>query len=87
MRIEANDAVDGVMRRWPATIRVFIRHHLHCVGCGFGPFCTIEEACAAHKASLPDVLADLRRAARPAPRGIRACRTSERLNHGELANR
>ena len=61
MRIQSHETVDDVMRRHPATIRIFIRHHLHCIGCAFGGFCTIEEACASHGATLSVVLADLRR--------------------------
>ncbi len=40
--------VDEIMRRWPATIRVMMRHRFHCVGCPIGPFHTVSDACAAH---------------------------------------
>lgn len=41
-------AVADLMTRWPATIRVFLRHHMLCVGCLAGAFHTISDACAEH---------------------------------------
>ena len=43
--------VDEIMRRWPATIRVFLRRQMLCVGCPIGTFHTIAEACAEHGVS------------------------------------
>jgi hybrid cluster-associated redox disulfide protein len=40
--------IDAVMRRWPSTIGVVIRHRMLCAGCPVGIFHTIEEACRAH---------------------------------------
>ncbi|MBN9023325.1 MAG: DUF1858 domain-containing protein [Rhizobiales bacterium] len=41
-------SVDEIMRRWPATIRPFIRRRMLCVGCPIGLFHTVSEACDAH---------------------------------------
>lgn len=41
-------SIDAVMRRWPAAIRVVMRHRMLCVGCPVGPFHSIAEACAEH---------------------------------------
>lgn len=38
----------ALMRDWPATIEVFLRHGMLCVGCLVTPFHTIEDACAEH---------------------------------------
>lgn len=38
-------SMDAIMRRWPATIGVVLRHHMLCVGCPMAPFQTIAEAC------------------------------------------
>ncbi len=46
--IKPDQTVDEIMRRWPATIRVFMRRQMLCVGCPIGPFHTLEEACAEH---------------------------------------
>ena len=35
--------VAEVMHRWPATVPVFIRHCLACVGCPFAPFETLDK--------------------------------------------
>ncbi len=40
--------VDEIMRRWPPTIRLFLRHRMVCVGCPIGVFHTVAEACDAH---------------------------------------
>ena len=88
MRIDSSDVVDDVMRRYPATIRVFIRHHLHCPGCAFSTFCTVAYACDAHHAPLVDVLADLRRVARRAEvAAVRPSPVLEGIGDEGLANR
>ena len=40
--------VDEIMRRWPATIRPFMRHRMLCIGCPIGAFHTVADACEAH---------------------------------------
>ena len=45
---DSDTLVDEIMRRWPATIRVFTRRGMLCVGCPIGPFHTLGEACAEH---------------------------------------
>lgn len=40
--------VDEVMRRWPATIRVFLHHGMLCVGCPIATFHTISDAAREH---------------------------------------
>lgn len=88
MRIESGFVVGDVMRRYPATIRVFIRHRLHCPGCAFSSFCTIAYAAAAHNASLPGVLADLQRAAgRRGPSEVSPLPIPEGTGDEGLANR
>ena len=56
-------AVDEVMRRWPATIRVFLDFRMNCVGCPIGGFHTVEDACREHGAAPQDFLSALRAAA------------------------
>lgn len=46
--IDPDMTVDEIMRRWPATIHVMIRHGMLCVGCPIGTFHTVTDACAAH---------------------------------------
>jgi hybrid cluster-associated redox disulfide protein len=49
LTIDPDMTVDEIMRRWPATIRVFIRHKMLCIGCPIGIFHTIQDACEAHR--------------------------------------
>lgn len=48
VRIQPDLSVDEIMRRWPATIGVFMRMQMLCVGCPIGTFHTIVEACTEH---------------------------------------
>ena len=40
--------MDEIMRRWPATIRIVLRHQLLCVGCPIASFHTVEDAVREH---------------------------------------
>ena len=55
--------VDEVMRRWPATIRVFLDFRMGCVGCPIAGFHTVEDACREHACDPADFLSALRAAA------------------------
>lgn len=37
--------LDMLMTIWPATIAVFLRHKMLCVGCTINPFHTVIDAC------------------------------------------
>lgn len=41
-------SLDQIMRRWPATIRVFLHHEMLCVGCPIAIFHTVADTCDAH---------------------------------------
>jgi hybrid cluster-associated redox disulfide protein len=60
MAIEFTTLVDDVMRRWPATIRVFLDYRMHCVGCPIACFHTVDDACREHNVDRARILADLR---------------------------
>ena len=63
MHIRPTDLVDDVMRRRPATIRVFLDHGFRCVGCPIACFHTVSDACREHGADERRFLADLEHAA------------------------
>ena len=67
--------VDEVMRRWPATIRIFLDFRMSCVGCPIAEFHTVEDACREHGAVPGDFLSALRAAAHVADSGSAARRT------------
>ena len=48
--------VDEVMSRWPATIAVFIRFDMKCVGCPIAPFHSVGDACREHALAREQVL-------------------------------
>ncbi len=37
--------LNALMRQWPETIAVFLRHRMFCVGCMINPFHTVIDAC------------------------------------------
>lgn len=41
--------MDEIMRRWPATVRTILRHHLLCVGCPIASFHTVDDAIREHR--------------------------------------
>jgi len=53
-----------LMGRWPATIPVFLRHRMLCVGCLISPFHTVTDACREHGVDEDAFMAELRCAAR-----------------------
>ncbi len=57
-------AVDTVMTRWPATIRVLLDRRMHCVGCPVGGLHSVEEAAVAHRLPLAELMAELVAASR-----------------------
>jgi hybrid cluster-associated redox disulfide protein len=63
MPLDRSETVDSVMRRWPATIRVFIEHRMLCIGCPIGTLHTVEEACRAHGLDPDELQKALSRAA------------------------
>jgi hybrid cluster-associated redox disulfide protein len=67
--LDAQASVDDVMRRWPATVGVFIRLRMTCVGCPFGVFHTLAQACEEHGLPIEAVLAALERSLAPGDPG------------------
>ena len=55
-----------IMRRWPATVSVFLAHKMLCVGCAIGPFHSVDDACAEYGIDRGALLAELHAAVRAA---------------------
>lgn len=51
--------VDQVMNRWPASIRVFMKFKMSCVGCPIASFHSLDEASREHKIDAAAVLGAL----------------------------
>ena len=60
--LDPSNTVDDIMRLWPQTIRVFLDHRMHCVGCPIGAFHSIEDSCREHSVDVVAFTAALRRA-------------------------
>ena len=61
-------SVADIMRRWPATIRVFLDWNMKCVGCPIAPLHTLMDAATEHGLPLSQLEAAIerqRRAQRP----------------------
>lgn len=54
-------SVGEIMSMWPSTIRVFIEHNMHCVGCPISPFHTLPEAAEEHGLTLVALTAEIER--------------------------
>ena len=62
--------VADVIARWPATVPVFLRRKLGCVGCAMGPFDSLSEVALTYGLDLAALVAELEAAlAAPAPPG------------------
>jgi len=59
MTIGLDDIVDDVLRRQPATFRIFLDYKMRCIGCPIARFHTIGEACRAHHVEPTAFLAAL----------------------------
>jgi hybrid cluster-associated redox disulfide protein len=57
--IDPDMPVDEIMRRWPSTIAVMIRHGMLCIGCPIGGFHTVSDACREHGVAEAVFLAEL----------------------------
>lgn len=68
--IDPDMTVDEIMRRWPSTIGVAIRHGMLCVGCPIGVFHTVTDACAAHGLDETAFSAELLDAIQRDPRAL-----------------
>jgi hybrid cluster-associated redox disulfide protein len=60
MAIQLNDAVEVVLRKWPATFWIFLEHRLRCAGCPLACFCSIKSACEGHGVDAQAFLEALR---------------------------
>jgi hybrid cluster-associated redox disulfide protein len=49
--------VSEIMRRWPATMRLFIERRLLCVGCPIAPFHTLTDVAREHFADYGNLVA------------------------------
>ena len=56
--------MDEILRLWPATIRVLLRHKVLCLGCPLAVFHTVADACIEHCLDEEAFVAELEQAIR-----------------------
>lgn len=61
--INPDSTLHEMMRRWPETVGVFLRHQMLCVGCPINPLHTLADACAEYGLDEAVILAELQAAA------------------------
>ena len=57
--IDTKMLVADIMRRWPATVDVFIAQQMACPGCPMAPFMSLEEAAQSYGMDPRALVADL----------------------------
>lgn len=62
-RISMDWTVETLLRRHPATARVFVRRRMACVGCSMARFDTIAESAANYGVEAQELRAELERVA------------------------
>jgi hybrid cluster-associated redox disulfide protein len=55
-------SMDKILRLWPATIRVLLRHQVLCIGCPLAVFHTVTDACIEHCLNEETFVAELEQA-------------------------
>ena len=59
MAITKDMTIQEVVENNPETIRVFLEHGLHCVGCSVARFENIEQGAMAHGIDIDNLMKDL----------------------------
>ena len=62
MKITKAMSIKEVVEKYPATIPVFFKHGLCCVGCAAAQFESIEQGAAVHGIDVDALIADLNQA-------------------------
>ncbi|MFT6451431.1 MAG: hybrid cluster-associated redox disulfide protein [Halocynthiibacter sp.] len=60
--ISTDLTLNDLMVKWPATMPVFMRHKMLCVGCLVSPFHTIDDACLEYDLDMDQFIEELQRA-------------------------
>ncbi len=67
---DQNTTVQEIMRKWPATIRVFTQRRMLCVGCPIGAFHTLQDVCVTHGIDKATLVRDLMFVVKHAQEGV-----------------
>ena len=59
MAITKDIKIEEVVKQYPETMMVFMKHGLHCVGCHVSAFESVEDGAMAHGINVDALVADL----------------------------
>lgn len=59
MTITKDIKIEEVVKQYPETMMVFMKHGLHCVGCHVSAFESVEDGAMAHGINVDALVADL----------------------------
>lgn len=59
MSITKDTTIEEVVKKYPETMMVFMKHGLHCVGCHVSAFESIEQGAIAHGIDTDALVTDL----------------------------
>ena len=59
MTITKDIKIEEVVKEYPETMMVFMKHGLHCVGCHVSAFESVEDGALAHGINVDALVADL----------------------------
>lgn len=62
MKITKNMKIEEVLRKYPETAEVFVKHGFHCLGCIAASFESIEQGAVAHGIDVEKLIKDLNKA-------------------------
>lgn len=67
--VDIDMVLEELMQRWPATISVFLRHRMLCIGCPISGFHTLVDAAREHGIDLDMLLEEVEEAMAERPGG------------------
>lgn len=59
MKIKKEDRITEVLEKYPATVEVFMRYQLPCLGCFAAHYETLEQGLSVHGIDVDDVIEEL----------------------------
>lgn len=65
MVISLDTPVDELLRYYPQASHILIQHHINCVGCRFGKFCTVGDLVANYGVDLAALSLELAQSTHP----------------------
>jgi hybrid cluster-associated redox disulfide protein len=59
MKIKKDMTIAEIVKKYPKSVNVFLKHHMMCFGCAVAKVETLEEGCRGHGIDVEEMLKDL----------------------------